>query len=179
MAGQICGGGVAPDCPLGMICVGDNADMAQTGTCGDPSTVFSQMPGAPCSLDNDQLCVYGDYCAITGVTQNGLSTVCEVQATSGGTCNFAFPDMCPAGEYCSVTIADVTGGVYEGTCTPLPGDGEPCVATFGKTCQPGAACDNNVCRTLQHVGSACVDNGACYSGNCASGMCAIPDPCAP
>ena len=176
--GESCGGGIAPDCELGLACQGDDEEMGVTGACTDPANVFSEKRGDPCDFDSSTLCEIGSFCAITGIGMMGLETECVAEAPSGGTCNLAIPSMCPADELCSVTVELLMTGVTEGTCEALPGPGQPCAETFGSgACVAGSTCIDGTCAAVQRLGGGCTDDAGCYSENCQSGACAPPDPC--
>src|SRR5690606_38687655 len=161
--GEACGGGVAPECLIGLLCVGDDEANAETGSCFPAKDLFVLAPSLPCSIGTDPpaLCREGASCPVE------LAPVCQPTAESGGTCRLALPDMCPSGEYCNLATNQ---------CAPLPGPGEACAA--GSLTKPGCAaylrCINNQCRPLGDNDDPCAANEECYSGYCANARCAAP-----
>lgn len=179
-AGAACGGGSAPDCAANMVCAGESADTP--GTCSAFDTVFRLGAGEPCDPEGGALCEVGLSCVLEGFSAGGLDFVCTAPSSSGGGCKPGFPDPCPSGEYCDTPMLDM--GVLDGSCEPLPGDGEPCRLLRededddAVRCAPSLVCVSNTCRTVKANGQGCGDDEECYSDNCASGTCAAPPLCA-
>lgn len=174
-AGDSCGGGVSPDCTLGLFCAGDDPDMMKAGTCKTTSEVFAAANGATCDFDTTQLCMDGLACvvSVSGMTP---TFACSEPVASGASCNFAIPSQCPAGEYCD-GINLMTGDV-DGTCTPLPGDGQPCARHYGAACAGDLVCDmDRRCHPLGRIDDPCVSGGGCASGRCVAEKCVRPERC--
>jgi hypothetical protein len=161
--GEACGGGVLPECLIGLLCVGDNEADAEPGSCFPAKDLFVLSANQPCSIATDPpaLCRQGASCPVE------LAPVCQATAEPGGACRLALPDMCPTGEYCNLGTS---------LCTALPGPGEACAA--GSLTKPGCAaylrCVNNQCRPLGDNDDPCASNDECYSGYCATARCAAP-----
>lgn len=178
-ADDTCGGGVAPDCGLGFMCVGDDADTMTAGTCKAIDEVFAAAEGAACDFDTGQLCVDGLSCVVTITGMGAGATTefaCAPKVAAGAACGFAIPPQCPSGEYCDGT--DPMAGDVEGTCTALPGDGEACVPQYGAPCAGDLVCDTDgLCHPLGRIGDKCVSGAGCASGRCVSGTCQRPPKC--
>ena len=161
--GEECGGGVLPECLIGLLCVGDDEANAAPGSCFPAKDLFVLSANQPCSIGTNPpaLCREGASCPVE------LAPVCQATAESGGACRFALPDMCPAGEYCDLS---------SNLCAALPGPGDACAP--GLLTKPACAaylrCVNNQCRPLGDNDDPCASNEECYSGYCAEARCAAP-----
>jgi hypothetical protein len=159
--GDACGGGVAPECILGYICVTADEKAAQPGRCFSGDDLFLRLEGDDCNAAGDPpvLCQKGLSCPVA------LFPKCVPTAPSGGACQLAFPDMCPADEYCS-----------SGACEALPGPGEPCAGglVLKRQCSAYTRCVSGTCRLLGDNGNTCVAPEECWSGVCREGKCAAP-----
>jgi hypothetical protein len=175
--GQACQGPSAPDCRIGLLCLGGNA--TRQGTCHTQAELFTAAVGAACGLQAGPWCQEGLACVIQAVPAPGTPAtfLCEAPVASGAACQAGVPDPCPPTEYCTARLAT---GVIDGTCTALPVGGEPCaVRLVGATCAAGHACIAGTCRPLQANGGACGSAAECYSGVCTSGVCVAPVVCTP
>lgn len=178
-ADDACGGGVAADCGLGFMCVGDDPDTMKAGTCKATDDIFAAKEGEPCDFDTGKLCVDGLSCVVT-ITGMGAGAMadfaCAPTVASGATCGFAIPPQCPKGEYCDGL--DLMAGDAEGTCTPLPGDGDACVRHYGAPCAADLVCDaDDRCHPLGRIGDPCVAGRGCASGRCIDSVCQRPAKC--
>jgi hypothetical protein len=176
-----CGGGSLPHCEFDMYCLG--ATDTVTGKCVLSSDLFTvKITGSACSVKSGPLCAAGFSCQVNDVAElgAGLNGTCEKEVAKGAPCKLALPDECSAGQYCN--IPDVTKGI-DGTCTDLPGTGQPCAnhAYFAPDCAKATHCDQpsslGTCRSVVTLGNACVDNSGCYSSYCQTGVCAPPNFC--
>lgn len=174
--GQACKGPSAPDCRIGLICVGGN-DTRQ-GTCRTQEAVFTAGEGAACDLQAGPWCQEGLSCVVDSIAMpGGAMLLCARPVASGAACKGGIPDQCPVGEYCTAALAM---GMNEGTCAPLPVGGEPCATRIvGPQCAAAHACVAGICRPLQANGGACESPADCYSGICTAGVCAAPMLCTP
>lgn len=96
------------------------------------------VPRGACT--GDEGCVEGEYCAAeTCAPSPGLGLACGNGVA------------CAAGLACRFT------GAGEGTCQPMPGDGEPCaLGTFGPIlCGDGLACREGTCGAPPGDGEPC------------------------
>ncbi len=174
--GEACGGGVEPDCEPGLFCLGNDDNTGTPGACVTMDDGFSRAAGASCGLDT-ALCEPGLSCTVLAVVGEVLTMECADPVGSGEDCRIGFPEQCPTGEYCMVPENSL-----EGTCEPLPGDGEPCAARFeDRLCAPYTRCDEATgnCRAIQELGDTCSSDALCYSENCADGGCAPNSACEP
>lgn len=178
LADAPCGGGTNPDCAGGLICRGEMeappGGTGTSGTCVSPASIMTAPLGEACNPSEGPFCQSGLSCALTGVTGGTTPNfVCVAASTSGGTCNVSFPDMCPAGQICDA-MPFVEGGSFDGTCQPLPTDGEACVQS---RCAAGHRCDGATCQAIGSVGAACESGADCYSASCDAGVCALAELC--
>ena len=172
--GEACGGD-NPDCMAGYLCLGENEDTNQPGTCDLWDDVLKGKAGDTCNLEEGPWCESGNACSVVDIVAgSGATWECVATAASGAACNFGFPSACPAGEYCD---ADIGSGQYEGTCKALPSAGDPCNTVGYPNCAPYLTCDNGTCRKVERIGGSCTSNSTCASGNCKSGTCAAGDAC--
>lgn len=168
--GDDCGSTTGVICAIGLSCINFTDD----------------SPGE-CTLNAEvQAGELDDTCDPTGTLCNeGLSCVpvdgdaeewrCLEPVAGGETCRLALPGQCPVDHYC-----DAAEFYADGTCVPLPTNGETCVLTQ-LICAPGFACvlegEDPVCRAVAANGEACSGDAACRSGNCTGGECAPPVVC--
>lgn len=174
--GQACQGPSAPDCRIGLICLGGNG--TRQGTCSTQASLFTAAEGATCDLQAGPWCQEGLSCIVDSIAAPGSPTfLCARPVLHGAACKAGIPDQCPVGEYCTARAAM---GMIDGTCAPLPVGGEPCATRLiGPSCAAGHACVMGTCRPLQANGGACTSLAECYSGICTSGVCAVPTVCMP
>jgi hypothetical protein len=165
-AGQTCGGASAPPCAPGYLCAGEDENAGTSGSCKATDTVFTAAVGEACNFKTGTLCTPSAACVIDDLAN--ASGSCMAKAAAGGTCTRAsIPAQCPNDQYCAGAGTDP-----EGTCTALPGDGEPCVDVLGDPrCAAYTRCENGTCRSMQTNGGACTTNAVCYSGVCQGGAC--------
>ena len=172
MSGGPCGGSTGLSCPLDELCVNDAP--ADAGICTPLSALRTRQLDEPCTLFGTELCEPELVCAMTALEVQA----CKAAAPSGGSCFYAAPSMCPAGEYCD---ANPVSDEAEGTCTPLPRDGEACGSPEGR-CANGLSCDTAVapptCVRLADLDQSCERDADCRSRFCAAGACAAPPLCA-
>ena len=174
--GQACKGPSAPDCRVGLICVGGSA--TRQGTCHTQANIFTAAVGATCDLQAGPWCQAGLSCVVDSIPTPGSPTLlCARPVASGAACKGGIPDQCPGEEYCTARLAM---GMIDGTCAPLPVGGEPCATRLaGPICAAGYTCVSSLCRPLQANGGACGDAAECYGGVCTSGVCVAPTLCMP
>jgi hypothetical protein len=168
-----------PECQLGLFCAGGNKDMGTPGHCRTTDEVFAAAVGEPCDLVAGELCQPDLVCEIQSISDMGIVSACAEKVESGRPCRLAGPDECPVDEYCNATLLNL-----EGSCTPKPIAGEPCVfSPFSAKvedmfCAPNARCDDlATCRPLGELGSACVGNDVCLSENCRELKCVSASTC--
>jgi hypothetical protein len=174
--GAACGGSSGVECSGGTFCFG--AAMGSAGTCRSPLSLQTAALGATCQPGGGMgpLCQPGLSCALTGIAGMMPTFACEAASPSGGACHVAIPDSCPSGEHCAGI--DLMMFDFDGTCAPLPGDGEACAAVpFGAQCAAGTRCAAGTCRAIGSIGAACTDAGDCWSGTCDGGTCAAGALC--
>jgi hypothetical protein len=175
--GESCGGGIAPDCTPGLVCVGESDESGRAGTCRTIDQAFSAAVGESCSFETGPLCSPELACAVTGLDGLTAVTECVAIAASGGDCHPGFPNPCPVGQYCKTTLA----APFDGTCTAAPSAGEPCArGPFGgvpSICVPDTRCENGTCQALRRAGGSCSIDDVCYSENCVDGVCLPGSSC--
>lgn len=169
-AGQSCEGASGPPCSPGMLCVGQNQQTGAPGTCQTQAELFVTDLGGDCNPLTGPLCKSGLSCGVESASASGAVFKC-MEPSTGSSCVLAFPDMCPGEQYC-----DAPDQEFQGTCTALPGDGEPCADTAAE-CAAYARCENGTCRSLKDNGGSCQTADSCYSGACVGGQCVIDTPC--
>lgn len=172
--GAACGGGTAPECEAGLLCIGEDTSTMRTGTCRTSSEVFTVAEGGTCNFDTGLLCAGGLSCAVMGSGTSAMLT-CQRSVGSGAACSFGIPDQCPNGEYCN---ADTSMMRFTGNCVRLPGEGLPCADRLFSDCASGLSCRSGTCRRTQRIGGACMTGSDCYSGNCSAMVCAAAGFCA-
>ena len=163
--GDACGGGVAADCGLGLVCQGEDAKTAKAGKCVAIESVFAKKDKEVCDPTKAVLCEPELSCiaSLSGVT---LSWACATKVASGADCHFGAPTQCPDDEFCD---ADVAMAHVTGKCQTLPVAGEACrTPTDGSAqCAPGLACSSDgKCRDTGRVGDDCADKADCASNFC-------------
>jgi hypothetical protein len=167
-AGDACGG-EAGVCAADHFCLGLRPLRGEVGRCVPVEEAFSAREGEACNLFEGPYCALGLSCGRTAI-ETGICTRHPV--ASGGACSAGIPDMCPAGEYCLPSGV----GVPEGTCVPLPREGEGCVFDIAVVrCAAGHRCVDEVCRVVGRLGDACASGDECVSRYCAGGVCTAPD----
>lgn len=176
--GATCGDQL-PACTPGLVCA--KADTAATGTCKTVDSYLSANEGEPCDpLAGGPLCKANLSCIVDSIdTSSGSPKIvwkCAAAVTSGSACHIGAPDPCPDGEYCD---ADLSTGQYQGTCKPLPADGQPCVnSAIGQQCAPYNICDaSKTCQERQRLDGSCASSEECYSSNCSAGTCVPKSDC--
>jgi len=187
--GAACEGGSKPRCRADMTCLGKDSNVP--GACRENSTLYTLGNGVGCDWKKGGLCQQGQYCQLESfakVAVGDLSGTCVGETAANAPCTMSLPDSCTAGYYCKIDdlSVDITG-----TCTKLPGPGEPCVInSFKAQCAQGSRClgrnetnptlQPGTCTALAGLTYACPDNNlACYSGYCDNGICAPPNYCSP
>ncbi len=171
-AGASCGGMSGVECRAGTLCLGAMGGMP--GTCRATSDAFSAAAGASCDPRTGELCVEGQHCTLTTfMPPTTFAFTCEGPLAAGAACRLAFPDACPAGQICD---ANPFMGMPDGTCQPLPVDGQACASN---RCADGHRCEMGTCRRVQGIGGACTTGEDCYSGNCDASVCAEGELCGP
>lgn len=156
------------DCAPELICDGGSASGTSVGKCAVPTFADS---GEACSSDAD--------CKDYTTCRASSHKVC-VAKSAGQAC--VYDDGCIAGEYCVTP-----DGAATGTCTPVPGDGQPC--GHGTYCAEGLGCDavSGNCAALPGDGEPCAlgstgpwlcaaDLG-CHDGVCGP-LPTVDEPCA-
>lgn len=157
------------ECRLGTLCVGADAQNGTPGTCKDLDSIFSEPAGSSCDLLNGVFCQAGSVCAVDEVVPE-LVASCQSPVAPGGECAVAVPSQCPTGQFC-----DVPTDQWQGTCVPLPTDGQPC--TSDGQCAASHVCLNGTCDKIGDLGASCTDASACFSESCDSGECTRDLPC--
>jgi hypothetical protein len=163
--GQPC----TPDLPCanGLACLHDG---------GFPLCV--QAPPGTCASTAD--CQQYELCELFG--DAGYCVLNAVYVDAGAPCDLSFGlegdggpiRLCQFDDYCPPPPAPT-----QGTCTPIPTLGEPCIGAAG-TCQTGTLCGpagdgGFVCEQLGPPGAlcdsmlGCQDFGVCLDGKCTSG----------
>ncbi len=154
------------DCGPELVCQGATEESA--GTCQSPD--FS-LAGNSCASPDD--------CGGDTNCMASLRKVC-IEPAAGRPCRY--DNACRDGEFCVFGPDQDTG-----TCTPVPGAGEPC--GNGTYCADGLGCDmqTNNCAALPGAGEACALGSTgpflCAPGlGCLDGVCgtlpALDEPCA-
>lgn len=173
------------ECQEGLVCAASGlcAVPLATGTPCDPRSAacrggevcagtcrprYSGTMGEACDPVSGGLgCGPDLYCTYAA---EGMPGMCLGPATAGGACSLAYPDPCPIDQYCAGVT---TAGPFEGTCTPLPVEGEACLVRDvdnGPPCRPDLICGGprgmETCRVALRLGEACIDGSECASGAC-------------
>ena len=166
--GQRCTGS---ECELGQVCVPDAA--GADGTCQPLDSVLTAGIGENCELDSDgPYCQEGLSCVVTSAMAGMIDAQCAAPVGAGAACHPGVPDPCPAGQYCA---ADVSSGIIDGVCEPLPAVGEPCAPALGPStgrCGLGGRCVSGTCVRIGRLGDPCTSDAGCASNNCNAGTCA-------
>ncbi|MGD8862623.1 MAG: hypothetical protein PVI30_21615 [Myxococcales bacterium] len=179
-SGRACGGSTGEVCEPGELCAGEDEDAGTPGTCRGFDEVFVGNEGEGCSLEEFTLCKAGLSCVVSLGAGNMPSFTCEAEVGSGEACNLGAPDPCPDDEYCGDT--DPQTGDFEGTCTPLPVDGEACRGEDDDPrCAPDHLCDGDgsCVATGGDLGDFCLEDDDCRSDHCDANECMRPPRCAP
>lgn len=178
--GEDCGGGVAPDCAPGSLCLGDDQEEGVPGKCRSITSVFVGDVGASCggfvSGGSDfTLCKPNLSCALS-FEGTSLSGQCVEKFAANGPCKASFPDGCPAGQFCDTPTSPPS---LDGTCRPVPKAGERCGSpTSDGLCEPYHVCvfvgnePRGTCRPMADNGAPCTTADQCWSGRCERGACA-------
>lgn len=165
-----------PPCRSGLVCIGADEEAGTPGTCRTLDEVLVAAEGESCDLEGGVWCQEGLSCVVTSASLAGVTLECRSEVGSGGSCFVGLPDQCPAGEYCAGH--NLTLGMPEGDCEPLPSAGDPCADAFlGPRCEADHVCVSDVCRPLQRNGEGCMADVQCYSGVCDAGACTAPETC--
>lgn len=175
-SGGPCDGPEGIACPLGELCVG--GDEETVGTCTALSELQTAALDESCDPQVSTFCVSGLSCAVVGAGAGGAEFQCKAAVGAGEACNVGFPSMCPEGQYCD---ANPFMGMFDGTCAPLPTDGQDCAGSLEGECGSGLVCVRgelgDTCTRPRPNGDACDVDQGCYSGRCESGVCAAPELC--
>ena len=166
LATEACEGGAAPECELGLVCIGQDSATNRAGSCRTQASLLVKAAGEPCDVNGGTWCQPGLACVVDVLNDNGtptLTQVCRARVASGQECHTSLvPQQCPAGEYCPADLDPE----YTANCAPRPGLDQPC-GVFN-TCAPDLTCDGTRCRaTRRRIGSACRDDGDCLTHRCA------------
>ncbi|MFT7625484.1 MAG: hypothetical protein ACI9WU_004675 [Myxococcota bacterium] len=169
-----------PPCVFGLLCAGLDEEADQAGTCIEFSSLQTQKDGESCDALAGQFCEPGLFCLVDAIDGDANVTwACGSAAATGGACRPGLPDPCPAGEICVAP-----DGELDGTCTTLPGAGEPCLkggmveGTPLLFCRQATACSSaSQCEAVVLLGESCTEDLFCITGRCADGTCAPVDPC--
>lgn len=138
----------------------------------------SRQPGEPCEATSD--------CApVPGATVFCGSQSCTVRRFVGSgeactaTCNEVLcADVVVPAEQTGYEILacnrDAGQGCIEGTCQPMPGNGEPCLAD--SMCAEGASCAAETRLCIEHaaLGENCSGRPCAEGSWCSAGTCAPP-----
>jgi hypothetical protein len=173
-AGQPCTGSAG--CTTGLFCVGGDEESGKSGVCRRAAELWSAPLGTLCDPGAGVLCEPGAACAFQGIATPSPLMLCVREVESGADCSVAVPDMCPDGDYCAVPA-----GSLDGTCTPLPADGESC-GTWAfepgtALCAPYTRCEAGTCRARKALGSSCQVGSVCLSESCVANACAAQGAC--
>ena len=169
-AGEACEGNTAPECHLGLLCIGNKKDESVPGKCFPADTLFTSTLDVGCSFDTGPLCLEELHCKVTSDTGG----VCTGDAANAGPCSLAIPDQCPAGQFCQLAPMSP-----DGQCTAIPGPNQPCAEglLLKPPCQAGYLCIEGVCKPMARLGQGCADHVQCYSEYCNNGVCTAPGSC--
>jgi hypothetical protein len=107
---------------------------------------------------------------------------CKPLGAAGAACNTMNGPLCLSGTFCKTPSTTI----YDGVCTLLPGDGQPCATSGMRQCAYGTIMDSTsgcVCKGPLPEGSACtydsqcgfqVNGTKCIAGTCQSFVCEAP-----
>lgn len=146
-----------PDCGPELVCQG--AAEASQGNCAAPDFSLSAKP-----------CASPDDCGGDTNCLASLRKAC-IEPAAGRPCRY--DNACKDGEFCVFA-----GDPAVGTCTPVPGAGEPC--GNGSYCAEGLGCDmmSGNCAALPSDGEACA-LGSAGPFLCAPGLGCLDGVCGP
>jgi hypothetical protein len=177
MDNQSCGGGVATECHLGLVCIGEdptNADMSmRDGTCMTRAELLVGGENEPCDPPAGEFCEEGLACVVDydAEPEPTFSFVCLERVAAGDECHASIlPQQCPAGQYCPADLTDEDDDgepYYLGECIARPTQGQPCGAFA--ICAPDHYCDQTTerCRKIRRLqGEPCELDGHCLSQRC-------------
>jgi hypothetical protein len=163
---EACGGGVEPDCHLGLFCIGEDRAEEEAGACKTKSELLVAGVNETCNPPAGVWCEEGLSCVVD-ITGSGASTtlrlVCKDRVGSGEDCNTSIlPQQCPAGEYCPADLDPE----FQAECVGRPPSGYQCGAF--NLCAPDHYCDSEKrCRPIRRLqGAGCNLDGECLSGVC-------------
>jgi hypothetical protein len=132
--------------------------------------------GAACDWDEGNLCKPTLACVTTGKAADGTAlNKCVAKSASGGSCGVGLSDPCPTGEFCPISATDRANGIFSATCKPYGTAGAECSSSSSYACGTQGNCSSDGrCVALGKLGSACKEDGDCFTNHCAAGACA-PD----
>ncbi len=153
--------GARDQCDLSLVA------LAQRGpgqVCGRALGVGAVEPGEACARSTE--CRLGGACVF-----DAEPTVDEELGAVEGQCS----DVGEDGDDCGARPCGT--GLYcaEGSCAPLPGQGDPCVG--GALCANGHFCDGTSCEPFRAAGEDCTQGFQCLSAECDDGDCAGAGVC--
>ncbi len=169
--GANCGEDLRTSCERGLEC--------QTDTCVSAMTVEHGLAeGDPCTPERT-FCGSGLVCR-----SDGAESRCVSQLEEGAACSPSESRLCGPYAFCRPDSDDEEMG----TCSSLPGDGEPCIflrnaAGQQSYCRHGFACveetlsGQRVCRAKAESGTPCLSDEMCFSGLCVDNFCSPPPLC--
>jgi hypothetical protein len=137
-------------------------------TCRRIADVYVAEDGEACDVGTPRLCRFGLAC----VDEASGSFCRPLLTASGAACRRSITDACIPGEAC-----DAASG-SDGTCVPLPSDGEPCLMDGPRICQAMHECVAGTCERKGLTGTACTAGVDCLSATCSGMLCAVPQ-CVP
>lgn len=157
------------DCAPGSVCLGPDGGES---TCRAVASIPVAGVGERCDVVMGPACAPGLSCAIVGVGD----VRCVEPVAEGASCFDGIPAMCLPDLACSAD--PFAPGPLEGTCGPLPDEGQPCAPREAQRCRSGHACVAGSCVRLRDVGESCGRDDECFAFlECAGGRCALPPPC--
>lgn len=169
------GGGVAPECAMGLFCLGSDDKAQKPGSCKNLTDGFSGKSGDACWFQGKPGCATDLRCIVEKVdtTTGQVDAKCGAPFGAGAACKIAIPDGCPTDQYCKVPT-----NAFAGTCTPRPKAGEPCAKLFDDDlCGADTRCESGTCKPRQKLGGQCSTDDVCFSENCVNDGCAPSGGC--